>query len=48
MQQVDSLKALQAKVNNFDKEVTGLYKNINELKMLSNLGSGMSSKYTQH
>ena len=40
MQQTDLVKALQIRVNKFDAEVTGLYKNINELKALQTLSSG--------
>ena len=34
------MKNLHYKVNSFDQEMTGLYKNVNELKALQTLNSG--------
>ena len=43
MQQTDLVKNMQVKVNKFSEELTVLYKNINELKALQTLGSGLST-----
>ena len=43
MQQTDLVKNMQVKVNKFSEELTVLYKNINELKAVQTLGSGLST-----
>ena len=47
MQQTDLVKNMQVKVNKFSEELTVLYKNINELKALQTLGSGLSTNVRQ-
>lgn len=47
IQQSDLVKQLQIKVNKFDKEVTGLYKNLNEIKSLQTLGGSSLTNFVR-
>ena len=47
IQQSDLVKQLQIKVNKFDTEVTGLYKNLNEIKSLQTLGGSSLTNFVR-
>ena len=47
IQQSDLVKQLQIKVNKFDNEVIGLYKNLNEIKSLQTLGGSSLTNFVR-
>ena len=43
MEQTELFKVLQVKVNNYEDEFTTMHKQINEMRALATMGSGLTS-----